>query len=193
MNSDTKPVNDPAISSVLATDDHLNHVQAILPLISRTITHTHKSIGICYNFLTWLEIEVSTCSAQALQHVSAVNLSGSGLILFLVKPVGILPLASMEFVGLILKWDFVSLEHSSQIHSYVSVLGLNSHQFTFHVFNRWGCCAAHLLLRCSPLGDGHPGPGVDGTHSCDMGLSQEKEGAHIAFPGHLRSKYFRGL
>lgn len=62
MNSATKPANDPAISSVLATDDHLNHVRVILPLISSTITHTHKSIGICYNFLTWLEIEVSACS-----------------------------------------------------------------------------------------------------------------------------------
>jgi len=112
MNSDMKPVNDPAISSVLATDDHLNHVQVILPLISSTITHTHKSIGICYNFLTWLEIEASSCSMRALQHVSAVNLSGSGLILFLVKPVGILPLTSMEagwgFLDLLtFKWDFV--------------------------------------------------------------------------------------
>lgn len=104
MNSDTKPVNDPAISSVLATDDHLNHVRVILPLISSTITHTHKSIGICYNFLTWLEIEVSACSMRALQHMLAVNLSGSGLILFLVKPVGILPLTSME-AG----WDFLDL------------------------------------------------------------------------------------
>lgn len=102
MNSNIRPVDDPAISSVLATDDHLNHVWVILPLISSTITHTHKSIGICYNFLTWLEIEVSTCSMQALQHVLAVNLSGSGLILFLVKAVGILPLTSME-AG----WDFL--------------------------------------------------------------------------------------
>lgn len=57
----------------------------------------------------------------------------------------------MGFFGLILKWDFISLEQSFQIHSYISVLGLNSHQFTFHVFNRWGCFAAHLLLGVSTV------------------------------------------
>lgn len=50
----------------------------------------------------------------------------------------------MGFFGLILKWDVVSLEQSFQIHSYVSVLGWNSSQFTFHLFSRWGC----LLLTC---------------------------------------------
>ena len=57
----------------------------------------------------------------------------------------------MGFFGCILKWDFVSLEQSFQIHSYISVLGLNSGQFTFHVFNRWGFFAAHLLFGVSTV------------------------------------------
>lgn len=186
MNSNMRPVDDPAISSALAMDDHLNHVRVILPLISSTITHTHKFIGICYNFLTWLEIEVSTCSMQALQHVLAVNLSGSGLILFLVKAVGILPLTSIEagwdFFGFILKWGFVSLEQSFQIHSYVSILGLNSCQFTFHVFNRWGFSASHLLFGVSTVTSLH---WVTATCGCAVGLSREKEGSHMGISGHL--------
>lgn len=57
----------------------------------------------------------------------------------------------MGFFGLILKWDFVSLEQSFQIHSYISVLVLNSHQFTFHALNKWGFFAAHLLFGVSTV------------------------------------------
>lgn len=86
------------------------------------------------------------------------------------------------FFGLILKWGFVSLEQSFQIHSYISLLGLNSHQFTFHVFNRWGFFAAHLVFGISTVTSLH---WVTATCGSAVGLSLEKEGSHMDISGHL--------